>query len=532
MRHQWAVGAVALLLLLWCAVAVLRRYVPARESDPRAARLRQVRMLRDVQVHSGGAGREDMYTHPNLKGEPSIQDLVRLWLHTGVAKAQGVQDALVMADLSGRRGSAKVPLLFNARGTLGGMAGFDGLRETHGALRSSWHDEDWRVACSPFLKAFRAAEAGEGVRTDRRTTSVADINGSTPLAPVKVEFGRHTDLAEQLQLLTLGALLALATGRPFRAAVGRTFGPEYIQPPLADWRLPHWHYEAVKAPDRHMWVDNVTAALAAATANPYETLLLSPSVAHAWGCDVHGTAKQRDARPEVLMVLNTVAARLYRYGWDSAEVPLTRSTATTCMIRCLIHPAPTVLAHLDAGLEAAADVEGTGLILGVHVGEPAIGPEAAIQRLSCAWEATAAYHLQHAGRRKKPSTAWVLIGGGPGTPAAAQRFLAHRAGRNQSLTAPPTLLLGAAGNRSSTGAGTGATQQHSAAFRLWSEFFFLTEAHTCTFYKGMCGLARMACMIGLRRQLGNGLMLEATAPEHGYDGKEPQCARWTNGGLS
>ena len=98
------------------------------------------------------------------------------------------------------------------------------------------------------------------------------------------------------------------------------------------------------------------------------------------------------------------------------------------------------------------------------------------------------------------------------------RFLEHRAAKDTAHGRPAPALLAASSKR-------------NAEPSLWNEFFLLSEAHACTFYKGMCGLAHTACTVSLRRQLTNGVMLEATPPAYGSAGKEPQCTRWSNGGY-
>jgi hypothetical protein len=363
--------------------------------------------------------------------------------------------------------------------------------------RSAWHDQIWLDSCTPFATAVRASEA-------------------TGAAPVKLELGRQLQQDEQLYVIVAAVLLAVALNRPFRAVVGPGFGAGLLDPREAEWRLPG-DVESKRADGEHLVLSNSSDMFAtAAAAGHGVTLLLDESFAYGWSCNV----RHAEASLGVQLVLIPLAMALAKFGWDDVQVPLTRSLATTCAVQTFLRPAPEIIAEIDQRLEEAADVDGPGLLLAVHVGNgPAAAAAALVHaRLDCAWDMTESFRLNakllavHGGRgHSGREVGWVLAGGDKATVAMAKEYIASKAAGTPGVPHPTIIVA----DRNGT---------HAAA---WIEFFLIAESHACTSYRGSCEPARTACIAGPRRQQGHGLLLEAVESTTVSDGSEPSCKRWS-----
>lgn len=470
--------------------------------------------------------RPDILPVPGWQGAPTADELLSLWLKSGAAKPDRVSELLQHTAHSVPRGS---------RNGLGRLAGFPNLAERHGVFTSAWHDAGWESACSSFLNASKAAEQ----------------SGAAPLL-VEILSERtnatHFDLGPELQMITLAALVAAGLGRPFRAKVPEsTYGSTTLNSAIpADWRV---YKSDLLEQQEAVFATNVTEAIAMGAANPASSTIVLRSVAAApWKCHATPTVRHQNQGAASTELIALLSKRMSEFGWNLARLPLTRDLAMVCTVRQLFPPAASVLAEVDRQLDNGVDVEGVGLVLGIHLGSDEVGAADRKRRLACAWKMTTAFRTHaRAGESRASSlpthrgreVAWVLVGGGAGMPAVAARFAADMVAIARSKNVPnsyygdaiaPTVIAPATG--AGAGAGDREVRPYTPLQIAWLNFYLLSESHACTSYWNVCDLARIACISSLRRNLASGLFLEAvahsTASKHkgGRSHKEPECSHW------
>ena len=485
--------------------------------------------------------RPDTLSVPGWGGAPTADDLLALWLKDGAAKPDKVSLLQEQAAFSARKGSAgknttQAGLGGLHQNGLGLRSTFPNLEEKHGVFASAWHDDEgWRDACSPFVNASIAAEE----------------SGVAPLL-VKVSSSDLFNLGQELQLITLAALVAAGLGRPFRALVEKShYGPEILNRGVpVDWRL--FADDQFGQIGNKSFASSVTEAIKLANISPAETpIFLQPRAADPWECTATTSIRHQNQRAFGVELTKILSNRISKFGWNLAQVPLTRELANVCIVRQLFPPAPSVLAEVDVQLDKVVDVEGAGLVLGIHLGSlgkdgqankemergEKVAESAMKRRLSCAWKMTTAFR-HHAGllesskmsalsAHRGREVAWVVAGGGSKIAAAATEFAADLAERARMKStrkhtyadAPSPVVIVPVNNKSFNPVKT-----------AWLEFYLLSESHACTSYRHVCDLARVACISSIRRNLASGLFLEAIAPfrtaKKKVGGKEPDCSHW------
>jgi hypothetical protein len=473
---------------------------------------------------------------------------LQLWLRNEVAKPDRVYELQLLAAAADRHGHARGGGgggdASSDRGLLNGLgmlADFNGLTSKHGVFESAWHDEDWQVACKPFVDASAAAE-----RSGAAPLLVELPQNSEAAAEGKEN---HQSLGKELQLLSVAAMVAAGIGRPFRAKVPRSmYGSRFLNGSAhnAEWKIlsdtdgiggrgaPF--SSSNKGEHIVVPVQSVAEAVGAAAKSSDSTILFHAAAANPWACDTAPSVRHQDQSAAGNELVALLAHRLEKFGWDLVKLPLTKTHATACVVRQLFAPSAEMLREVDSRLDAAVDVEGAGLVLGIHVGPDNAQVSSIHQRLACASEMTATFR-RHS-RSSKPSVsglpnlvnghngrevAWIVVGGGADAAevavaeagvlaqTAAAMHLAN--GGMHSAHVPPPVVITPASN--------------STMMTAWLGFYLLSESHACTTYRHDCESARLACIGSVRRNLVSGLMLEAiAAPTPTGRGKEPQCTHW------
>eukprot|EP00039_Didymoeca_costata_P001396 m.52245 g.52245 ORF g.52245 m.52245 type:complete len:627 (+) comp10774_c0_seq1:137-2017(+) len=477
---------------------------------------------------------------------PSANELVRLWLHVGAAKPTGVQQAHqfeAISRIKREKGTRQAASLSG----LGSLASFDTLWNKHGVVQSAWHDIGWAKACRPFVNAFLALSSQPGAM------------------PVVSDLTNIHSLEKKLELLLLSAIASIVLQRPLQLVVDNSFNDTYLTQSLFEWRVDKTELgpAAYASLRRNKWknlatinvpsIDDVLGLIGSRDLS--QPIFINGKITEEWACDKFPNAKAGETHVGVLKLLGPLAREMNRYDWDSAVVPLTRSLATTCILQSTIRPSSFLRKVIDQKLEQAADIEGAGLILGIDISSPVQGTRKASssleenssddvevveslsrrhnlagqdkaldefirikQRTVCAWNLTESYRDAMKSQGDKHTVAWV-VGGNIRNNQEKFKILEetirlHAKGKNGQ---PPVLLHAGWSHENEDTHGV-----ENRVLLTWLEFFLLTEAHACTYSSESCSLPRLACSIGLRRQLVNGVLLEAPTST-----KSPKCKRWS-----